>query len=188
VIKLRLLLVTLLGAGAACSDPTSEPPPDGGVDATEVDAPIDAVPVDADLDAIDAPTPIDGPPTSCPTSDPPATPPGTPPTGTWRGTWSCVSECALPSQSPLTATTTLVVGAGQLTWRPPSGVAIVAPASTAGGCLVVAASETPCASGYSVCQSSISTTCGGNPCVYVQFASFLTAAGRWQVWEFRGVR
>ena len=56
------------------------------------------------------------------------------------------------------------------------------------GCLVVAATEAPCASSYALCRSTIATTCGGNPCAFVQFASiYQPDVDRWQVWEFRGL-
>lgn len=111
---------------------------------------------------------------------------GTPPTGTWSGRWSCVGDCARSTASPLFATTRLEITDSTLTWRGPAG-AIQHEATPMGGCLVVAATEAPCASAYAVCRTTISTTCGGNPCVFVQFASaYQAAVNRWQVWEFRG--
>lgn len=176
------ILCALALVAAACSDPTEMPAGDGGPD-----APIDARPVDADPDAIDAPPlPIDAP-TGCPAGGEPTLTGGPLPTGAWNGRWSCVGDCARPTASPLFATTRLEIAGSTLTWRGPAG-AIQHVATPMGGCLVVAATESPCASAYAVCRSMISTTCGGSPCVFVQFASAYQAdVNRWQVWEFRGL-
>ena len=178
-VKKLLVIAILVGA---CSDPTSEPVADGGADAVAADAQVDAIPVDADLDATDAA------PSSCPNVDPPATSSTDLPTGKWRGRWACVAECTQPAASPIVAATSVVVGAGDLTWRPQVGAATVTPAAAVGSSWVVAQVDEPCTGSFALRQTSVATTCGGSPCVFVQFASFMTASGRWQVWEFRGTR
>lgn len=169
----------------ACSDPLSDPADAGAADARIVDAApaIDAIGVDADPSAPDAA------PGACPVTDGPrALEAGLPPTGNWRGNWRCVSECTQAPANQLATTTTLSVANDQLTWRTPAGVSIVHDAQRIDGCYHVARSEEPCTSSYAVCLSAVAATCNASPCVYVQFASFMTASGRWQVWEFRGQR